>query len=168
MLAFWQLRVTSTEGRYYLTHLLHAGRNHLHVESFTEVPKRVVNADGETVEFDKLLLDPRNFTDATEMMVLWWTVRQVLRFENKRQVAEGAFSVKTITDATGYHHKTVWTRLGALQRRKILEYRAGKGVTTRGSVVLNLRLYEWQPPIPKEKKPRGRHAIRDGVVQATE
>lgn len=134
------------------------GRNRLAVESFTSIGKRVVDDDGVAYELDRHLFDPRNFTDQAEQLVLWWVVRQVLRFEGKSQVTSGTFSINTITDATGYHHETIWSRLQALQARKILTYRPGKKTTARGMVILNLRLDEWLPPAPRVKKPRGRYA----------
>jgi hypothetical protein len=147
-------------------YLLHNGDDTLYVESYTSLPKRTSDVDGVTHDLDAFLFDPRNFTDQKEQLVLWWVIRQVLRFEpgQKRQVAYGQFSVKCITDHTGYHHATVWKRLGALQSRRILTYRAGKGTTTRGEVILNLRLDKWLPPVPKVRKPRGRHAVPQSVV----
>lgn len=97
-------------------------------------------------------------------MVLWQVVRQVLRFDNSRQVASGTFSVNTITKNTGYHHRTIWKRLGVLQARKVLKYRAGKGTVELGEVWLNLRLDEWLPPAETTKKPRGRRAAK--MIQA--
>lgn len=139
---------------------MHDGQNLWQVEGFTSLPKRLIDRDGVVHELDRALFDPRNFTDQKEQMVLWWVVRQVLRFDgSKRQVAWGKFSIKAITDATGYHHKTIWTRLARLQARNVLRYLAGKGTTERGEVALNLALDEWLPPIPQEKKPRGRHAM---------
>ena len=136
------------------SYTLHDGANAVQVDSFTMVPKRIVDASGSVYHFGNMLHDKRMFPDRDEADILWHVFQQVAHFDGGRQVASGQFSVNTIKLATGLTHKAIWPRLAALQTRKILEYRAGKGTTERGAATINMRLDQWLPPAPKEIRRR--------------
>lgn len=141
------------------TYTLTNGDDRLIVDNYTSLPKRVITADGETVELDQLIFDPRHFPDRIEQMVLWQVFREVARFDDGRQKASGEFYLNSIHKNTGYDRKTIWSRLRSLQARNILRYRAGKGRNDKCEVIINLRLDQWEPAQDKPKWSRSRPAL---------
>ena len=136
------------------SYTLHDGTNAVQVASFTMVPKRLIDTCGVAYNFGDMLHDKRLFPDRDESLVLWHVFAQVVHWDEGRQVASGTFSLNTLKLATGLTHKAIWPRLATLQARGILQYRAGKGTTERGTATINMRLDQWLPPVPKEVRRR--------------
>jgi hypothetical protein len=149
----WAWSVSKPKGLHTLTNQ----RESLLVQSFTVVPKRVVDEDGQILDWECWFLDPRNFTDQTEQVVLQHVFRQLAYLASKRQTLAGRISVNQISKTTGYSHRTIYARLQAIHARGIIDYQAAKGSLNQAYVSFNLDFAAWQAPAPKEKgKPRGK------------
>jgi hypothetical protein len=131
------------------SYTLHDGDTTIQVDTFTMVPKRIVDSAGEVRDFDDLIHCPRMFPDRKESLVLWHLFKQIAHWDERRQVAAGSFSVNKIKEATGYDHKTIFTRLESLRKRAIIQWQTGKGSTSTGTAAINLKLHQWQEAPPK-------------------
>lgn len=118
------------------------------VETFTRVPKILADANMQRLDFEALLLDPRNWPDRKEQAVLQHILRQLaaVAFARQEVRACGNVSLNAITKETGMDSKTIMKRIASLEERNIIRHTRpdGKVQPPPYRIEVNLCFAEWR------------------------